>query len=132
MKKILLIEDDSAIQKALKLFFESENYGIDIAPDGSAGLDAFHASHPDLVILDLMLPQIPGEEVCREIKKKVPSQPLIVISARCEDVDKVLPLELGADDYLPKPFSLKELLARVHAVTRSRAVESPAEFSFED
>lgn len=118
MEKILIIEDDRAIHKALKHLFESEGYKVEVKQDGAAGLASFRASPPDLVILDLTLPAVPGREVCREIKKQSPSLPIIILSAASDEVDKVLLLELGADDYVTKPFSPKELLARVRAVVR--------------
>ncbi len=118
MEKLLIIEDDRAIHKALKQLFESEGYAIEFATDGSAGLAAFRAAPPSLVILDLKLPQMPGREVCREIRKVSPSLPIIILSATTDEVDKVLLLELGADDYVTKPFSPKELLARVRTSLR--------------
>jgi two-component system alkaline phosphatase synthesis response regulator PhoP len=113
MEKLLIIEDDRAIYKALKQLFESEGYAIEFATDGAAGLAAFRAAPPSLVILDLKLPQMSGRDVCREIRKATPSLPIIILSATTDEVDKVLLLELGADDYVTKPFSPKELLARV-------------------
>jgi DNA-binding response OmpR family regulator len=118
MEKALIIEDDRAIHKALKRLFESEGYTVEVAQDGAAGLAAFRAATPSLVILDLKLPVMPGRDVCREIRKLAPSMPIIILSAASEEVDKVLLLELGADDYVTKPFSPKELLARARAVTR--------------
>jgi DNA-binding response OmpR family regulator len=118
MDTILLIEDDRTIHKALKVLFESEGYVLEIASDGAAGLERFRAVKPALVVLDLKMPKIPGRDVCREIKKEVPSQPIVILSGVSEEVDKVLLLELGADDYITKPFSPKELLARVRAVLR--------------
>jgi len=98
MDKILLIEDDRTIQKALKLLFESEGYALEIAPDGAAGMEMFRALRPALVVLDLRMPKISGRDVCREIKKEVPLQPIIILSGVSAEVDKVLLLELGADD----------------------------------
>src|SRR5437870_13169141 len=118
MEKILVIEDDRAIHKALKHLFESEGYSVEVASDGAAGLAATRASVPALVILDLRLPRMPGREVCREIKKEAPALPVIILSAADDEVDKVLLLELGADDYVTKPFSPRELLARARAVLR--------------
>ena len=118
MEKILIVEDDRAVQRALKRLFEAENYFVKVTPNGESGLDAFHASPPSVVILDLRLPGIPGSDVCREIKKEAPSLPVIVLSAKTDVADKVLLLETGADDYVTKPFSPRELLARVHAVVR--------------
>jgi len=115
---VLVIEDDRAIQRALKRLFESEDYGVCISGDGSAGLNSFRSARPSLVVLDLRLPGMPGREVCREIKEDSPQQPIIVLSAKTEVADKVLLLELGADDYVTKPFSPRELLARARTVMR--------------
>jgi DNA-binding response OmpR family regulator len=133
MQKILLIEDDRSIHKALKLLFESEGFQLEIASDGEAGLEAFRAAPPALVILDLKLPKLAGRDVCREIRKGSATVPVVVLSATAEEVDKVVLLELGADDYVTKPFSPKELLARAHAVLRRS--ERPAlgdQYSFDD
>ncbi len=133
MEKILLIEDDRAIHKALKLLFESEGYTLEVAQDGAGGLEAFRAAAPALVILDLKLPKLPGRDVCREIKKEAPSLPVIILSAASDEVDKVLLLELGADDYVTKPFSPRELLARVRAVMRrSRRADTAERCTFDD
>ena len=133
MEKILIIEDDRAIQKALKRLFEAEGYALEIAATGLAGLEAFRAAAPCLVVLDLKLPGMPGRDVCREIKKEAPSIPIIIVSATTEEVDKVLLLELGADDYVTKPFSPRELLARVHAVMRRLSRPAVADqYSFDD
>ncbi|HXX18274.1 MAG TPA: response regulator transcription factor [Candidatus Acidoferrum sp.] len=121
---ILVIEDDHAIQRALKRLFESEDYGVHISEDGNTGLEAFRSVRPSLVLLDLRLPGVPGRDVCREIKGESPHLPIIVLSAKTDVTDKVLLLELGADDYVTKPFSPRELLARVRTVMR-RASTSP-------
>jgi len=118
VKKILVVEDDRAVQKALKRIFESEDYIVEIMSDGKSGLEAFRASPPSAVVLDLRLPGLPGNDVCREIKKQAPLIPVIVLSAKTDVADKVLLLELGADDYVTKPFSPRELLARVRAAVR--------------
>lgn len=134
MEKILVIEDDRSIHKALARLFQSENYSVDFAVDGLAGLTAFRTSPPILVILDLNLPKMPGREVCREIKKEAPTVPIIILSAVSDEVDKVLLLELGADDYVTKPFSPKELLARARAVLRraKRGTAVVEQYSFDD
>lgn len=131
MEKILIVEDDRAVQRALKRLFESENYVVEVTPNGQSGLEAFRASPPSVVVLDLRLPGIPGNDVCREIKKTAPSLPVIVLSAKTDVADKVLLLETGADDYVTKPFSPRELLARVHAaVRRTTRVEHAGRFIF--
>ena len=131
MQKILLIEDDKRIHKMLKLSLEPEQYSLEVAGDGLSGLDAFRRLKPAVVILDLMLPKVSGRDVIREIKKETPSLPVIILSAVSDETDKVVLLELGADDYVTKPFSPKELLARVRAVTRRAERGASAEaFSF--
>ena len=133
MEKILIVEDDLAVRKALRRLFESEDYSVELTPDGKAGLDAFHSSPPSAVVLDLRLPGLPGHDLCREIKKKAPLIPVIVLSAKTDVADKVLLLELGADDYVTKPFSPRELLARVRAAVRRNKRTEPAElFVFGD
>ncbi|HLY59159.1 MAG TPA: response regulator transcription factor [Terriglobia bacterium] len=132
MEKLLIIEDDRAIHKALKQLFEAEGYTLEFATDGAAGLAAFKAAPPALVILDLRLPQVPGREVCKEIRKVAPSLPIVILSATTEEVDKVLMLELGADDYVTKPFSPKELLARVRtALRRSQRPVALDQYAFD-
>jgi DNA-binding response OmpR family regulator len=118
MERILVVEDDGAVQKALHRLFEAEDFQVEIAGDGLAGLTAFRNTPPALVILDLRLPGMPGLEVCREFKRQAPAVPIIVLSAASEVSDKVLLLELGADDYVTKPFSPRELLARARAALR--------------
>lgn len=118
MEKILIVEDDPAVQRALKRLFQAEDYVVEVKGDGQSGLDSFHSSPPSAVVLDLRLPGIPGSDLCREIKKEAPSVPVIVLSAKTDVADKVLLLEIGADDYVTKPFSPRELLARVRAALR--------------
>jgi DNA-binding response OmpR family regulator len=118
MEKILIIEDDRTLYKPLQHAFEKEGYSPNFAADGAAGLEAFRAVPPVLVVLDLQLPKVHGREVCRTLKKEAPNLPIIILSASTDEIDKVLLLELGADDYVTKPFSPKELIARVHAVLR--------------
>ena len=124
-EQILVVEDDRAIQRALQRLFEAEDYGVHISGDGCAGLEAFRSMHPSLVILDLRLPGMPGREVCREMKEEAPQMPIIVLSAKTDVSDKVLLLELGADDYVTKPFSPRELLARARTAMR-RVVMPPS------
>jgi DNA-binding response OmpR family regulator len=118
VKKILVVEDDPAVQRALKRLFEAEEFAVEIRSDGMSALEAFRSAAPSAVILDLRLPEMSGSEVCREIKKKAPTLPVIVLSAKTDVTDKVLLLELGADDYVTKPFSPRELLARLQAALR--------------
>jgi DNA-binding response OmpR family regulator len=122
--RILVVEDDRAVQKALRRLFESEGYSVEAAFDGASGLGAFRTAPPSAVVLDLRLPKMSGQDVCREIKQRAPALPIIVLSAASDVVDKVLLLEMGADDYVTKPFSPRELLARVRAAVRRTARQS--------
>ena len=132
-ERILVIEDDRAVQKALKRLFEGEGFAVDVAGNGAAGLDMFRAAMPSVLVLDLSLPGTPGQDVCREISQAAPSLPIIILSARTEVMDKVLLLELGAHDYVTKPFSPRELLARVRtAMRRSTRVPLTETFAFGD
>jgi DNA-binding response OmpR family regulator len=118
MGSILVIEDDANIQRVLQRLFTAEHYEVKAASEGKQGWEAFASSSPDAVVLDLMLPGISGRELCRSIKESSPETPVIVLSAIADVADKVLLLELGADDYVTKPFSPRELLARVEAAIR--------------
>src|SRR5438105_11653197 len=118
VRRILVVEDDPAVQRALRRLFESEDFTVDITSDGRSGLVAFRSALPCAVVLDLRLPGLPGQDVCREIKKEAPTLPVIVLSAKTDVTDKVLLLETGADDYITKAFSPRELLARVRAALR--------------
>ena len=115
--RILVIDDDIHISELLKLYLEKEDYEVDIAHDGGAGVDKFKAREPRLVLLDIMLPVMDGWQVCREIRR-INNTPIIMLTAKGETFDKVLGLELGADDYIVKPFEPKELIARVKAILR--------------
>lgn len=120
-KDILIIEDDKAITRVLELEFKHEGYTYDIAMDGRDGFGKFQNGHYGLILLDLMLPEISGMEVCRKVRK-VSSIPIIMLTARRDITDKVIGLDLGADDYVTKPFELEELLARIRAgLRRSKA-----------
>jgi len=133
MERILIVEDDPAVQRALKRLFESENYTVEVRGDGNSAVEAFRAALPTAVVLDLRLPGLPGNDICREFKKIAPAVPVIVLSANTTVSDKVLLLEIGADDYVTKPFSPRELLARVRAASRRASHSDPAEvFSFDD
>ena len=123
--KILVIDNDSVTCEMLKNYFEKEGYEIKTVSDGFLGVDNFKLYNPDIVLLDIMLPKKDGWQVCREIRE-VSNQPIIVISAKTDTFDKVLALELGADDYIVKPFDVKELSARIKAVLRrARANNAP-------
>src|SRR5580698_9483298 len=118
MEKILVIEDDQAVQRALRRTFESAGFDVSIASDGTTAMETFRTTTPRVVILDLRLPGRSGQDICREIKRLAATVPILVLSAASDVVDKVLLLELGADDYVTKPFSPRELLARVRAAIR--------------
>jgi two-component system alkaline phosphatase synthesis response regulator PhoP len=123
MAKILIVEDEPNMVAGLRDNFEFEGYQVITAPDGAAGLERALSESPDLVILDVMMPRMSGLDVCKQLKSKRPSIPIIMLTARGQEIDKVVGLELGADDYVTKPFSIRELLARVNAVLRrSRTV----------
>src|SRR5437870_7888589 len=126
MARILIVEDEPNMVSGLRDNFEFEGYQVITAPDGVAGLDRALNEAPDLVILDVMMPRMSGLDVCKQLKSKRPSIPIIMLTARGQEVDKVVGLELGADDYVTKPFSIRELLARVKAVMR-RARPVPKE-----
>ncbi|MDE6767843.1 MAG: response regulator transcription factor, partial [Eubacterium sp.] len=115
--KILVVDDDPNICELLKLYLENEGYTVFVANDGQAAVNMFQSKTPELVLLDIMLPKIDGWQVCREIRK-TSSAPIIMLTAKGETFDKVLGLELGADDYVTKPFDDKEVMARVKAVLR--------------
>ena len=115
--KILVVDDDQNICELLRLYIEKENFEVAVANDGRRALELFDSFSPDLILLDIMLPELDGWQVCREIRKK--SQcPIIMLTAKGEVFDKVLGLELGADDYVVKPFETKEVVARIKAVLR--------------
>jgi DNA-binding response OmpR family regulator len=118
MDTLLVIEDSPPMQRVIQRVFEAEAFAVRLASDGLTGLEAFRAQTPSAVVLDLKLPGIPGRELCREFKSIAPAVPVIVVSANAEVDDKVLLLELGADDYVTKPFSPKELVARVRRAMR--------------
>jgi two-component system alkaline phosphatase synthesis response regulator PhoP len=134
MEKILVIEDDQAVQRALRRTFETAGFDVSIAPDGGSAMDTFRAFMPRLVILDLRLPGKSGQDLCREIKRESSNTPILVLSAAGDVLDKVLLLELGADDYVTKPFSPRELLARVRAAVRrlNQSSEKVEVFNFDD
>src|SRR5579863_4537596 len=120
MKKILLIEDDKDIVELVKYNLEKEGFGVVANGDGATGLAQLRKSPPDLLVLDLMLPKISGLEICKEVRKDISLNrlPVLILTARGEEADRVVGLELGADDYVTKPFSPRELVARVKALLR--------------
>ena len=118
MTKILIVEDEPDMVLGLKDNFEFEGYEVLTAADGAAGLERARTHKPDLVILDIMLPRYSGLEVCKTLRGEGFTAPIIMLTARGQEIDKVVGLELGADDYVTKPFSIRELLARVRAILR--------------
>ena len=125
--KVLIAEDDPNILAGLKDLLEGEGYTCATAKDGDAALTLFDSTAPDLVVLDIMMPKKSGYDVCRAIRAKNAAVPVIFLSAKSEEVDKVVGLELGADDYVMKPFGARELLARIRSVTRRAiAQKTPA------
>jgi two-component system response regulator VicR len=121
-KKILIIEDEKAISDILCFNLKKEGYEVICAADGEAGKNAALEHNPDLILLDVMLPKLDGFEVCKIVRQSL-NTPIIMLTAREEEVDKVLGLELGADDYITKPFSMRELMARVKANIRRRSMD---------
>lgn len=140
MKRILIAEDEIAIREGLVDLLESEGYAVTAVADGEAAVEAWKAGGIDLALLDIMMPHLSGYDVCREIRKRDTVVPVVFLSAREEEIDKVLGLELGADDYVVKPFGVRELVARIKAALRrseSTAAThgpagSPEPFSFGD
>jgi DNA-binding response OmpR family regulator len=125
MDTVLVVEDSRPMQRTLERLFGSDGLEVQIASDGVAGLEMFRKRIPSVVVLDLKLPRLPGKELCRAFKSHAASVPVVVLSANAEVEDKVLLLELGADDYVTKPFSPKELLARVRRAMRRAGDSAP-------
>jgi two-component system, OmpR family, alkaline phosphatase synthesis response regulator PhoP len=125
MDTVLVVEDSQAMQRALRRLFEADSLQVEVASDGPTGLELFRKQLPCAVVLDLKLPGISGKELCREFKALAATVPIVVLSANSEVDDKVLLLELGADDYVTKPFSPKELLARVRRAMRRTGTTPP-------
>ena len=123
-KKALIVEDDQNIAELLMLYIEKEGFDVSLAYDGSVAVETFRDLQPDLVLLDLMLPGLDGIQVCQEIRKES-RVPIIMITAKGETADKITGLDSGADDYVTKPFEIKELLARIHAVMRRSDGDEP-------
>jgi DNA-binding response OmpR family regulator len=130
---ILIVEDDPRMQKVLRRIFSAEHYSAVVAGDGQTGLELFQSERPLAVVLDLILPHISGRELCQKFKSLAPDVPVVVLSAITEVADKVLLLELGADDYVTKPFSPRELTARVQAaIRRQRKPAAHTTYRFAD
>src|SRR5258708_15241977 len=124
--RILIVEDEPAMVAGLRDNFEYEGYEVISAADGAEGLARALADNPDLVVLDVMMPRMSGLDVFKQLKAERPSMPIIMLTARGQEIDKVVGLELGADDYVTKPFSIRELMARVKAVLRRASPQAPA------
>ena len=122
-EKILVVDDDTNICELLRLYLEKEGYVVKVVNDGVSAINAFKQENPDLTLLDIMIPKLDGWQVCREIRK-FSDKPIIMLTAKGETFDKVLGLELGADDYVTKPFDTKEVVARIKAVLRRTAPAS--------
>ena len=131
MNKILIIEDDKNIQRLLALELRHKNYSVDLAYDGQQGIEMFSKNTYNLVLLDLMLPKKSGKEVCQELRK-LADTPIIVITAKDSVLDKVELLDLGANDYICKPFAMEELLARIRVVTRNKENSNNKHFYIEN
>lgn len=124
--RILIVEDEPAMVQGLRDNFEYEGYEVISASDGVEGLERALTDIPDLVVLDVMMPRMSGLDVCKQLKSKRPGIPIIMLTARGQEIDKVVGLELGADDYVTKPFSIRELMARVKAVLRRVSPHAPS------
>ena len=125
-EKILVVDDDVNICELLRLYIERDDYQVVIANDGEQAVELFNREQPDLVLLDIMLPKMDGWQVCKEIRK-TSNRPIIMLTAKGELFDKILGLELGADDYIIKPFEAKEFIARIHAVLRRTSTSEEKE-----
>jgi DNA-binding response OmpR family regulator len=123
---VLLVDDEPSILQLARMYLEREGFHVQDAADGQAALDAVNRLHPALVVLDVMLPGLDGLEVCRRLRAANDDIPILMLTARDEDIDKILGLELGADDYLTKPFNPRELVARVKAILRRSDGKAPA------
>lgn len=117
-EKILIVDDETSIIELVRVYLEKEGYQIISSVDGSSAIQKIHKESPSLVVLDVMLPELDGFEVCKQLRSEGNQVPIIMLTARDEDFDKILGLELGADDYLTKPFNPRELVARIKAVLR--------------
>jgi len=128
METVLIVEDDPQVQRSLMRLFQSDGYNVEVCGDGRSAMEAFRKEPPIAVILDLILPVLSGKDVCREIRRESAHPAIVVVSGRTDEFDKILLLELGADDYVTKPFSPTELLARVKAaIRRARECANPTD-----
>ena len=130
--RILIVEDDPAIRLGLKRSLEFEGFTVDLARDGEEAIQRAFDRKPDLIVLDIMLPRVNGFEVCRTVRKYDSTIPILILSAKGDEGDKVLGLELGADDYITKPFSIRELTARIKAALRRRKAMEGEVDTFEE
>jgi two-component system alkaline phosphatase synthesis response regulator PhoP len=130
--RILIVEDDPSIRLGLRRSLEFEGFAIELAKDGEEAIQRAFDRKPDLIVLDLMLPKVNGFEVCRTVRKYDSTIPIVILSAKGDEGDKVLGLELGADDYITKPFSIRELTARIKAALRRRKAMEGGVESFEE
>jgi DNA-binding response OmpR family regulator len=124
--KILIVEDEPSMSQGLKDNLEFEGYIVDIANNGKEGLKQILSTPYDLIVMDVMMPELSGFDVCRKVREKGIETPIILLTAKSEEIDKVVGLELGADDYITKPFGLRELLARIKAVLRRKSAPAKA------
>jgi DNA-binding response OmpR family regulator len=134
METILVVEDDPSIQRGLELNLQVEGYSVITASDGDTGLKLALERRPDVVLLDVMLPKLSGFDICRQLRKQGLTMPIILLTAKTQEIDKIMGLELGADDYVTKPFSVGEVVARVNAAMRrsKRFETSEADYNFKD
>jgi len=123
MTKVLIVEDEISFSDALAYLLKKESYEVEVAVNGKQAIDLFNSFSPDLILLDLMIPEVSGTEVCRVIRS-TSQVPIIMLTAKDSEIDKVVGLELGADDYVTKPYSSRELLARIKAVMRRNSIDS--------
>ncbi len=126
MTSILVVDDEPVIMESLAYSLRREGYEVSVSPNGLEALELFDKIHPDLVVLDIMLPGIDGLEVCRRLRSRS-AVPIIMLTARGDEVDRILGLEIGADDYLPKPFSFRELLARIRSLVRRVVLDTQSD-----
>ena len=126
MEKILIVDDEPAMRLGLKDNLEFEGYQVELAEDGEEGLSKIESGTFDLIVLDIMMPKMSGFDICKKMRADKNFTPVIFLSAKGEELDKVLGLEFGADDYITKPFSVRELLARIKAILRRNSSNQPS------